>query len=287
MFQFQAQVLPQEEREPSLETFQRIIDERTGRTELKLYGATWLSLYRANVRMVGRYRVGQVFLAGDAAHVHSPAGGMGMNTGIQDAYNLGWKLGAVLNGAKESLLDTYEQERMPIAASLLGISTRLHQQTMKDREFRRGEEVLQLGLNYRGSSLSRQEDPPSTPLQAGDRAPDGPLLDHDGGPVRLFDIFRGPRFTLLSLGSHDFSGLDHVRERFKQHLQAYTIDRGPCGTAARSNQLIDDQGHVVHAYGGENGVLFLIRPDGYIGFIGGSKSIDSVESYLEQLCGER
>ena len=287
LFQFQAQVLTQEEGEPSLETFQRIINERTGRTDLRLYGATWLSLYRANVRMVNRYRVERVFLSGDAAHVHSPAGAMGMNTGIQDAYNLGWKLDAVLNGAKVSLLDTYEEERLPIAASLLGISTRLHQQTMKDREYQRGEEVLQLGLNYRGSSLSRQEDPPSTPLQAGDRAPDAPMHDHDGNLVRLFDIFRGPRFTLLSLGRHDLQGLNRVGERFKHHLQIYTIDRGPSGTAARSNQLIDDQGHVLHAYGGENGVLFLIRPDGYIGFIGGSKSIDSVESYLEPLYDEK
>ena len=282
MFQFQAQVLPQEEREPSLETFQRIIDERTGRADLKLYGATWLSLYRANVRMVNRYRVGRVFLAGDAAHVHSPAGGMGMNTGIQDAYNLGWKLGAVLNGAMEPLLDTYEQERMPIAASLLGISTRLHQQTMKDREFLRGEEVLQLGLNYRGSSLSRHDDPPSTPLKAGDRAPDAPFLDHDGNRVRLFDIFRGSRFTLLSLGSHDLPGLNRVSERFKLNLQVYTVERGPTGMAACNNHLIDDRGHFLHAYGGENGALFLIRPDGYIGFIGGSKSIGSVESYLGQ-----
>ena len=287
LFQFQAQVLAQEEGEPSLETFQRIINERTGRTDLKLYGATWLSLYRANVRMVNRYRVERVFLSGDAAHVHSPAGAMGMNTGIQDAYNLGWKLDAVLNGAKVSLLDTYEEERLPIAASLLGISTRLHQQTMKDREYQRGEEVLQLGLNYRGSSLSRQEDPPSTPLQAGDRAPDAPLHDHNGNPVRLFDIFRGPRFTLLSRGSHDLQGLIRVGERFKQHLRAYTIESGPSRTAAGSNPLIDDTGHFLHAYGGENGELFLIRPDGYIGFIGGSKSIDSVESYLEPLYDER
>ena len=287
MFQFQAQVLAQEEGEPSLETFQRIIDERTGRSDLKLYGATWLSLYRANVRMVDRYRVGRVFLAGDAAHVHSPAGGMGMNTGIQDAYNLGWKLAAVLTGAKVSLLDTYEEERLPVAASLLGISTRLHQQTFKDREFRRGEEVLQLGLNYRGSSLSRQDDPPSTPLQAGDRAPDAPLLDHNGNPVRLFDIFRGPRFTLLSLGSHDSPGLNQVTERYEQSLRAYKIDRGPSGTATCNNRLIDDRGHVLHAYGGENGALFLIRPDGYIGFIGSGKSIGSVESYLERLHVER
>ncbi len=283
MFQFQAQVLRQEEREPSVETFQGIIEERTGRTDLKLYGATWLSLYRANVRMVDRYRVGHVLLAGDAAHVHSPAGGMGMNTGIQDAYNLGWKLGALLNGAKASLLDSYEEERLPVAASLLGISTRLHQQTFNDREFRRGDEVLQLGLNYRGSSLCRQDDSPTTPLQAGDRAPDAPLLNHEGNPVRLFDIFRGPRFTLLSLGN--LPGLNQVSERFRQNLHAYTIRGGLSGTAASNNQLIDDQGHFLRAYGGENGALFLIRPDGYIGFIGGSKSIGGLESYLAHLYG--
>jgi 2-polyprenyl-6-methoxyphenol hydroxylase-like FAD-dependent oxidoreductase len=283
LFQFQARVSPGEDQEPSLESFQRIVDERTGRSDLKLYGATWLSLYRANIRMVDRYRVGRVFLAGDAAHVHSPAGAMGMNTGIQDAYNLGWKLGAVLNGSKVSLLDSYEEERIPIAASLLGISTRLHQQTFNDREFRRGAEVLQLELNYRGSSLSRQHHPPAIPLQSGDRAPDAPLLDHDKRPVRLFDIFRGPRFTLLSLGSHDFPELSQVIERFKRNIQAYAIDRSPSVTANCSNQLIDNQGHVGHAYGGENGALFLIRPDGYIGFIGAAKSFGSVQSYLEQL----
>jgi hypothetical protein len=232
--------------------------------------------------MVDRYRVGRVFLAGDAAHVHSPAGAMGMNTGIQDAYNLGWKLEASLNGAKESLLDSYEQERLPIAASLLGISTKLHSHTFSDRQFRRGEEVFQLGLNYRSSSLSLQKDSPSTLLKAGDRAPDAPLHDHVGNPVRLFEIFRGPRFTLLSLGVHDFPGLNQVCEKFKRILQAYTMHRGPSAMSACNNQLIDDQGHFHHTYGGEDGLLFLIRPDGYIGFIGGSKSIGSLESYLEQ-----
>ena len=107
-FQFQAQIPADEPDEPSLARFQQIIDERTGMPSIRLHDAGWLSLYRANVRMVDRYRVGRIFLAGDAAHVHSPVGGQGMNTGMQDAYNLGWKLSAVLSAAPASLLDTYE-----------------------------------------------------------------------------------------------------------------------------------------------------------------------------------
>ena len=275
MFQFQAQVPAREEGEPSLETFQRIIDERTGRSDLRLYDPTWLSLYRANVRMVERFRAGRVLLAGDAAHVHSPAGGQGMNTGIQDAYNLGWKLAAVLKGAQAWLLDTYEEERLPVAAALLGITTRLHREVFNDnvKEMRRGPETLQLGLNYRGHSLSQECDPPATPLRAGDRAPDAPLLEPDGKPVRLFDIFRGPKFTLLSLGNHDSAALQRIRERHGQCLQVRVIDRGASD-------------HVLKAYGDSDGALFLIRPDGYIGFIGDSQSIPSVEGYLERIYGE-
>jgi 2-polyprenyl-6-methoxyphenol hydroxylase-like FAD-dependent oxidoreductase len=116
LFQLQGQVTADEPDAPTVDRFQQVVDQRTGRSDIRLYDATWLSLYRANVRMVGRYRVDRVFLAGDAAHVHSPAGGQGMNTGIQDAYNLGWKLGQVLAGARDPLLDTYEEERLAVAA---------------------------------------------------------------------------------------------------------------------------------------------------------------------------
>ncbi len=95
VFQFQASIAPGQECETSLETFQRIVERRTGQSNIRLGEPTWMSLWRANVRMVDRYRQDRVFLAGDSAHVHSPAGGQGMNTGIQDAYNLGWKLAAV------------------------------------------------------------------------------------------------------------------------------------------------------------------------------------------------
>ena len=115
-FQFQASVAPGQESAPSLEAIRRMVAQRTGRDDIIVEDASWLSLWRANVRMVDRYRAGRVFVAGDAAHVHSPAGGQGMNTGIQDACNLGWKLGAVLRGADAALLATYEEERLPVAA---------------------------------------------------------------------------------------------------------------------------------------------------------------------------
>jgi 2-polyprenyl-6-methoxyphenol hydroxylase-like FAD-dependent oxidoreductase len=103
--------------EPGLETFRRLFAERAGLEGVTLKNATWASLYRINVRMADRYRSGRVFIAGDAAHVHSIAGSLGMNTGIQDAYNLGWKLALVLNDyADDRLLATYEEERLPIAA---------------------------------------------------------------------------------------------------------------------------------------------------------------------------
>ena len=146
---------------------------------------SWSSIYRPAVRMVKRFRVGRVFLAGDAAHVHPPTGGQGLNTGVQDAYNLGWKLAHVLRGGPDSLLDTYQAERLPIAAAVLGLSRRLYQ----TRSIKRGDATDQLALHYRTSSLSTGV--PSGSLHPGDRMPDGRLQDNS----RLFDHLRGSHAT--------------------------------------------------------------------------------------------
>jgi 2-polyprenyl-6-methoxyphenol hydroxylase-like FAD-dependent oxidoreductase len=146
---------------------------------------TWSSIYQPATRMVNHFRVGRVFLAGDAAHVHPPAGGQGLNTGIQDAYNLSWKLAHVIRGGPDSLLDTYEAERLPIAAAVLGLSKRLHQ----TRSIKRGDATNQLALHYRTSSLSSGV--PVGSLHPGDRMPDGRL--DDGG--RLFDHLHGGHAT--------------------------------------------------------------------------------------------
>lgn len=121
-----------------------------GTTGHRIVRVSWSSIYRPAVRIVNRFRVGRVFLAGDAAHVHPPTGGQGLNTGIQDAYNLGWKLAYVLRGGPNSLLDTYESERLPIAAGVLGLSKHLYQ----TRSIKRGDATDQLALHYRASSLS-------------------------------------------------------------------------------------------------------------------------------------
>jgi hypothetical protein len=100
--------------EVTLESVQALVDEYA--TELRLRNPAWLSDFRLRHRLAARYRLGRVFLAGDAAHVHSPAGGQGMNIGIQDAVNLGWKLAAALKGRGDTkLLETYEAERQPLA----------------------------------------------------------------------------------------------------------------------------------------------------------------------------
>jgi hypothetical protein len=203
---------------------------------VRLSDATWLSDFSPNVAIVDRYRAGRVLLAGDAAHVHSPAGGQGMNTGIQDAYNLGWKVDAVLRGrASDALLDTYQEERMPVARAVLTGSDLGHSAIfspnpvmtfVRDRvlmpalrlravQNRILDGVAELDVGYRDSSLAREqadvrldgEGEAAGPVDhvrfrrgphAGDRAPDARgRHSRTGAPTRLFDLFRGTHFTLL------------------------------------------------------------------------------------------
>src|SRR5262249_23216835 len=182
---------------PHTQLFQLISREKTVATDLegavrevtglRVERVAWSSIYRPAVRMVDRYRVGRVLLAGDAAHVHPPAGGQGLNTSVQDAYNLSWKLAYAARGGPEWLLDTYEAERLPIAAAVLGLSKRLHQM----RSIKRGDATNQLALHYRTSPLSSGITTGS--LHPGDRMPD--LLLNDG--KRLFDHLRGTHATEL------------------------------------------------------------------------------------------
>ncbi|MDN3356911.1 FAD-dependent oxidoreductase [Actinomadura sp. DC4] len=237
VFQFTSPLAGAETPEPSLATFQKILAEVS---DVRLTDVGWTSVYRVNIRMAERFRDRRVFLAGDAAHVHSPAGGQGLNTGVQDAYNLGWKLAA------ERALDTYEEERLPVAAGVLGLSTRLYREAAERQAdaHRRGEETEQLGIGYPGSSLAVGGG------KAGERAPDAPLRDG-----RLFEVFQGTHFTLLGFGEEHAATVAEVNARYGPAVRAYTV--GPAG------DLADTAGHARRAYG--TGGLVLVRPDGYIG----------------------
>ncbi|MEU8892767.1 FAD-dependent monooxygenase [Streptomyces sp. NPDC048442] len=264
---------------PSRESFQRLFDRHARIPGIRLTDAALLSTYRVNVRMADRFRDGRIFLAGDAAHVHPIAGGLGMNTGIQDAFNLGWKLGAVLTGqAGEDLLRTYEEERLPVAAWTLDTSSAGLAAVMEAIKKPGGgldagltEETNALGLGYRWSSLSRRGTVASTTLQAGDRAPDAPCTDTaTGTPLRLFEAFAGPHFTLLGFGEGAAAALKEVAEQAPGTVRTYPVDAGPHGG------LSDDDGHARAAYGIEGDALVLIRPDNHVALFAAADDKDAV-----------
>ncbi|HEY3881754.1 MAG TPA: FAD-dependent monooxygenase [Trebonia sp.] len=265
--------------EPTLDRFQRTFDRIAGLPGVRLRTLGWRSTYRVNIRMVDQLAVGRVFLAGDAAHVHPIAGGLGMNSGIQDAYNLGWKLGLVLAGkAAPALLATYEQERLPVASWLLDItseSLRVVLDAIKNEgggiDAAVSRELTQLMLGYPWSALSRGVGTRPGGPAPGERAPDAPLRDPvSGSAVRLFDLFRGPHFTLLGLGARCAAAL---AEAETGGVKPYLI--GPGG-------LLDADGQAARAYGAADG-LVLVRPDGYIGLTAGPTEARSVNAYLRSL----
>jgi hypothetical protein len=280
---------------PSLEIFQQIFNERVGGDGIRFYNPVYLSIYRLNVRMVDRFRNGQVFLAGDAAHVHAPAGGQGMNTGIQDAYNLGWKLAYVLSGGPEPLLDTYHAERLPIAQQVLSSTTaRIRSWGQPDTSGKsagvenmsrmiQGKDafgdITQLNITYRGSTLAHDLDE-TTGIRAGDRAPDALCLDAQSKePRRLFDIFTGTHFTLLVFGDQP---VPQYLSTFQRYLHVCRISQSG---ANNGQDLIDAHGYAYQNYGITDNALILVRPDGYVGLTGQHVDAHQINAYLSECIG--
>ncbi len=262
-FQIQAPLAPGSAAEPTLATFQAIVDAVVGPERIRLRELVWHSRWRLNVRLVARYRAGRVLLAGDAAHIHSPAGGQGMNTGLQDAANLGWKLAAVLRGAPDTLLDTYEAERRPVAAAVLELSSKLTGQHPGTRSAQDSKQLLQLGVSYRGGPLAPATDGPGP--QAGDRAPDAPCTLPDGRRRRLFEAQRGGHWTLYGFGVRPLSPYPSV--------QALEI----------GEDLLDGAGYAQQVYAAQAGDLVLVRPDGHIGLR--SRDEHVITAYLAAVLG--
>ncbi|GII58264.1 3-(3-hydroxyphenyl)propionate hydroxylase [Planotetraspora thailandica] len=280
---------PENEDEPIRDYLQRRITEFSGRDDVFVREVTWHTTWRANTRMAERFRDGRAFLAGDAGHVHPPTGGQGMNTGIQDGYNLGWKLAATLAGAPARLLDSYEPERMAAARLALDLSTALLEKHKRgdDDAHLRGPELYGLTLNYRGGLLSRDGRTRAGEVMAGGRAPDAPATTGDGRPVRLFDLFRGPHWTLLAFGAGHTHTVAALNDRFGPALHAYTVVRSgrPAGEHAAVDVVVDVDGHVHAGYDGADGALVLVRPDGYIGLVEDAGTFDQVAEYWTALHG--
>ncbi|MGI4959760.1 MAG: FAD-dependent monooxygenase, partial [Janthinobacterium lividum] len=266
LFQLQAPVPLKGDVDMSASGLTRMLHERTGRDDIVVRSVAWGSAYSMNARLSDRYRVGRVLLAGDAAHTHPPTGAQGLNTSLQDAYNLGWKLASVLDGAPDALLDSYEAERRPVAEHVLGLSTRLLDDTKRGIN-RRGREVQQLDIGYSSSSLALEMPERTGGLLAGDRAPDAPLMGAAGQRVRLFEVLKGPHWTAIGYEAAFGTGPTPRRNLHVHHVDAH-------------GDLKDIDGHFAAAYGLVSGSWILIRPDGYVGAIVSGKHTDGLNSYL-------
>jgi len=245
-----------------------LVAQRTGRHDIQIQSVAWASAFDMNARLADVYRVGRVLLIGDAAHIHPPTGGQGLNTSVQDAYNLGWKLAAVLNGAPVPLLDSYEEERRRVAAAVLGVSTKLLD-AAKRGDMRRGRELHQLDLGYPESSLALELPQHTRGRLAGDRAPDALIRGAAGQPIRLFSIFKGPHWAMI--------GKDTDRNAVAAHPGLHVHTFGSRG------DLIDYNGSFQDAYGLDVGDWLLVRPDGYIGAIIPNDEIQALETYFHRV----
>lgn len=199
--------------------------------------------------------------------MHPPTGGQGLNTSIQDAYNLGWKMAASLRGAGEELLDSYEQERRPVAESLLHLSTRLLD-SQKQGGIKRERDVQQLDIQYTNSPLAHTLPERQHGLQAGERAPDAPLLGAGGQSLRLFQLLQGPDWNLLAYETHG-KVIDARRGLRIHHI-------------GEQDELIDTLGHFRESYHLAPGQCVLIRPDGYVGAFFHGKQSNDIENYLSR-----
>ncbi|MGY3108787.1 MULTISPECIES: FAD-dependent oxidoreductase [unclassified Bradyrhizobium] len=267
LFQLQAPVPLEGEVDLSADGLSAMVAERTGRNDIRIRRVHWASAYQMNARLADRYRDGRAFLIGDAAHIHPPTGGQGFNTSVQDAYNLGWKLAAVIRGASATLLDSYERERRPVAASMLGLATVLLE-AAKRGDMRRGREVQQLDIGYPGSPLTLEIPGRLEGPRGGNRAPDAPLRGAAGQPIRLFGLLKGPHWTLL--------GYQVKRKALSacNGLHIHCIGPGA--------ELVDESEHFRAAYSVSPGDWVLVRPDGYIAALVDFRQIDRLTHFLAE-----
>ncbi|MDE1155904.1 MAG: FAD-dependent monooxygenase [Acidobacteriaceae bacterium] len=263
--------------EPTLEEIQTLLDKRVGR-DLEASDPLWLTSFHISERMVKHFRKGHLLLAGDAAHTHSPSGGQGMNTGMQDAFNLAWKLALILQGhvsktGAEILLNSYSVERAPVAHSVIagaGLLTRLASldnlllNKMRNYAMRTvfgfgttkaafAEAASELAVSYDRSPLNGRDDHIGGGPRVGERAP---LVDTD----KPRSAGTKPQFVLYA----------HRDENAEELLACYP-------------EWIEPEIRAPFAEGG----IWLVRPDGYVAHAGDSDSWAAADMYLARLMYEQ
>lgn len=268
--------------ELTLEELESKFELAIGR-KAKLENPLWLTRYRVHHRSVEKMQVGRVFLAGDAAHIHSPAGGQGMNTGLQDAANLAWKLTQVLKEqASPELLLTYDSERMPIARKLLHFTDRIFSVGASFNPFTKfvlGATlptvmkfvadiapkymfgfVSQLNIHYHPSLAVKEAEgglSDGTKIRPGCRAPDAKLADG----TTLLEMLKGYRFNLLVISRKAMSEAE--RAAFETKWRASKR----FGADAKIHWLAQASASAaLDRYGVQESQVLLVRPDGYVGF---------------------
>ncbi|GAB3444420.1 FAD-dependent monooxygenase [Actinophytocola sediminis] len=292
--------------ELTLQGYEELVRQRG--VEVTLRESHWMSNFHIHRRLASQYRAERVLLAGDAAHVHSPTGAQGMNIGMQDSYNLGWKLALVAAGsARPELLDTYERERRPVARRTLQISDRstrriqerggmartvnnirsrvmMNLPPVKRRVTLRAAE---LDTHYRDSPLSTAEGEgrSGSRLQPGDRAPDvwfGP----PGDRRRTHDLLYGVGHVLLLFAGDDPGAAATLAGIDKRHnVVSYVVVRNadPVRTRLPDVGVVSDPDGALHtAFAARPGSLCLVRPDGYLGLRGYPLDPRLLHGYLDR-----
>ncbi|MGE7417796.1 FAD-dependent monooxygenase [Methylobacterium tarhaniae] len=280
---------------PTLADLQAVADDLLP-DPAPLSALRWSSVYRISMRLADAYRRGRCFIAGDAAHIHPPTGGQGMNTGIQDAYNLAWKLALVLKGASpDGLLDSYEGERRPVGADVIARTRKASEGYGRERGGAPDRAAdAQVSISYRGTAFVEDEagGPDDVGPAVGDRAPDvnGLVRQGLGFPLRLFDVLRGTRHVLLvHLNGACEPGTmqdlaDWMRDHLlRDHLRVVVVASRAAGHALPGAELLEDRtGAFAEAYG-RRATSCLVRPDGHLGWRGRSWREPGLRAHLRRL----
>ena len=279
----------------TLQQLQQICDQRAG--GITLQSSHWITIFEIHHAQVPTYRFGRAFLAGDAAHVHSPAGGQGMNTGMQDAFNLGWKLALASRGtASPALLESYSAERHPVAARVIKQTTRIttvgtlpHELERKLRNFaihfatgfapiqsRLADQTEETDVAYRDSAIVATGRADRGGPRPGDAAPDVPGIE----PSLHSVLAAGVDHTALYIAGTHVTPTPLALEGVRQVAVAAGGDEGFDAVIADPDRRIAARYSV-----GVTGELVLVRPDGYIGLRTSLDDARGVAGYFAAITG--